>query len=859
MCTISPPNRRVERFAVNEVYPRLRVFVSSRMDELAPERQAIRATLDDLLVHAWVYENDQGASPKSIRDSYLEEVEAADLYIGIFWHSLGDATAEEYEHARKHGKDCLIYEKHFDLSHRDPQLQSFLDRLSDLDGGHTPRRFETAEKLGEFAKEDLASWQTRKIRERLPARPAVSPTVAEVRQRRDLLVLLSKVKRDWVEGILKRSASCDTLINLGIEQLPLGEQLRYERVVEFPGRSSRAVPQSQPLTELLDEAERSLLILGAPGSGKTTTLLQLASDLIELAERDQLMPIPVVLNLSSWSDGNESVLRWLIEELASKYQVPRAMGRSWLSERWLLPMLDGLDEVEAGQRTACVRAINDYVGEHGVPGLVVSCRLHEYTSLPDQLKTGGAVCLRPLTTEQVLEHLESGGTALRELTAAIQHDPQLMTLAETPLMLSIMIAVYHNAEAERLPHHRPGSLETRRTQVFQHYVDEMLSRQLPNRPEDGRPDIVVWLSWLARAMERHSRSVFLVEELRPSWLDGPLQRLSHATLVSLIAGAVFFLILGLPSDFIDYGFEDLSGVEFGLLVSSCVLVGGWSRSTVKNGLFIALFIISISMLVRANGGSEDLFTAIISAGMFGGIISLVGVGPFERVTPAEVVEWDWNRIRMNAIRAGGIWGATAGVIGATWMGVLITTDWDVDRWELVQVVVVSGSLIGLAVGSLAGLVTGLVKGLEVTSKLGKTAPNEGIKLSGRNAAVVFRNSVLIGLPMLLALLGLVSGLFYILDGEAGIDPEAIVFGLLTVLLFSAIVALNRGGSAVIKHYSLRFILGLGRDSRFKIVELLDRCSQLALLKKVGGGYVFVHRMLLDYFAGSPTRPSGGSR
>jgi hypothetical protein len=32
------------------------------------------------------------------------------------------------------------------------------------------------------------------------------------------------------------------------------------------------------------------------------------------------------------------------------------------------------------------------------------------------------------------------------------------------------------------------------------------------------------------------------------------------------------------------------------------------------------------------------------------------------------------------------------------------------------------------------------------------------------------------------------------------------------------------------------------------IEFLDYCSRLVLLKKVGGGYIFIHRMLLEYFA-----------
>ena len=78
-------------------------------------------------------------------------------------------------------------------------------------------------------------------------------------------------------------------------------------------------------------------------------------------------------------------------------------------------------------------------------------------------------------------------------------------------------------------------------------------------------------------------------------------------------------------------------------------------------------------------------------------------------------------------------------------------------------------------------------------------------------------------------------------------PGAIV-GLIFGLMCGLICGLNRGGSTVIKHYALRLILWLNGYTPFKFVTFLDHCARLILLKKVGGGYIFIHRMLLEYFA-----------
>ena len=67
-------------------------FLSSRMEELAVERKVVKAALATFHVDAWVFETDAGARPDTIEQTYLKEIEAADLYIGVFWTSMGSLT-----------------------------------------------------------------------------------------------------------------------------------------------------------------------------------------------------------------------------------------------------------------------------------------------------------------------------------------------------------------------------------------------------------------------------------------------------------------------------------------------------------------------------------------------------------------------------------------------------------------------------------------------------------------------------------------------------------------------------------------------------------------------------------------------
>ena len=59
--------------------------------------------------------------------------------------------------------------------------------------------------------------------------------------------------------------------------------------------ADRPVASGQRLAGLFVAADRSLLILGAPGGGKTITLLQLLDELLNQARTDSTAPIPLLL------------------------------------------------------------------------------------------------------------------------------------------------------------------------------------------------------------------------------------------------------------------------------------------------------------------------------------------------------------------------------------------------------------------------------------------------------------------------------------------------------------------------------------------------------------------------------------
>jgi hypothetical protein len=155
-----------------------------------------------------------------------------------------------------------------------------------------------------------------------------TPLDTELRNRKRLL---DKVRIYWVEGVLEKSLYAEARLELGMEEKPDAVENPWDMVLQQANEPNHTLPHGTKIIEVFDSMAGELLILGEPGGGKTTMLLELARDLIHRAEIDETQPIPVVFNLSSWAAERKPLDEWLVYELSSKYQVPKknrkSMGR----------------------------------------------------------------------------------------------------------------------------------------------------------------------------------------------------------------------------------------------------------------------------------------------------------------------------------------------------------------------------------------------------------------------------------------------------------------------------------------------------------------------------------------------------
>jgi hypothetical protein len=226
----------------------------------------------------------------------------------------------------------------------------------------------------------------------------------------------------------------------------------------------------------------------------------------------------MVFNLSSWTQHHQPLRTWLVEELQTKYQVPRKIGQSWIDADHVLPLLDGLDEVAKEARADCVQAINTYyqsrLEERGDSPVVVCCRSEEYAQLSTRVILQHAVSILPLTDAQITTYLDQAGEQAKALRQALKQDTELLSLVRQPLLLNIFTLAYQGAMTTEVP---AGKTRTEMQQVvFATYVERMLYRRRPS--ERWSPKQFMYrLSFLAKQMQQQNQTVFSVENLQPTW------------------------------------------------------------------------------------------------------------------------------------------------------------------------------------------------------------------------------------------------------------------------------------------------------------------------------------------------------
>lgn len=689
-------------------------------------------------------------------------------------------------------------------------------------------------------------------------------TSRQLRYRQNFIATVKMLK---IQGVLQTALHETIPIVLRLDDCP---QALARPLATWDGRLIvREIDSNQKIIDIFDNSGQSLLVLGAPGSGKTFTLLELCAALVERADDNDSYPVPVMLDLDTWANKQRPLDEWLIDEILRQYGQSRPITQAWLAQGSLCLLLDGLDEVREDVRAKCVQTINEFRAKYDAP-LAIASRTVDYEALAERLNLSQALLIQPLEDKQVRQYLADPKLQLPAVYTAIQKDDTLRELTTTPLILNIIAVAYRGVTLEELLPLMEKSSQHHRAHIFNSYIQRVFER----RPLNGRYPVaqaLKWLRYLSSNLSQKGETQFFIEDIQPSWLS-PRQRYEYETLISRWAS---FVLLGFLGAFLGSligrrpdRFTDLSIIPDRLV-----------------NYLIDLF----------NGGRWILGTILgaILGATLGWTIPYVDAKVGD-IQPVEV--WHWQNLRshmkqvmlhtLTAIRNGGVIGVLIGgavaslapYIGSIWgevlnpIGLLVgfllgggvmgvfyfRTDYiRVGQGGIVGTIAVflkhnalARGLFGLLIGGLIFGMQGGMIGALIVGLLTLTNDEWPWVLLKSETANAIRNSRL----YLTLIGGLVGGVYFgtvfgFLSGILSLLTEEDVEGFLRPIDRHLHIRPNQGFHSSAKFAFVHGFLGIGLGSL--IVVFMSEVFEVALSFEGASSIVFLSGFLGFLYAGSP--------
>ena len=629
-----------------------------------------------------------------------------------------------------------------------------------------------------------------------------------------------------------------------------------ERIMDgelsFTGRSDRIAPLAKEFRRL---RRRRLVILGGPGSGKTTLAVQLLLELLATARAGD--PIPVLLSLASWDPAECPRLHaWLAQRLVTDYPSLRAFGpdvaRALAEQGHILPILDGLDELPLARQSEVITALNASLTE--TDQLVLTSRTREYETAIAQvhavLTAAVVIQAEPLSVVQAAEYLRAclppdPGPTWREVLHQIQAGiaEHIARVVATPLGLWLLRTVYIRTRTD------PGPLLSCQVTcdaaaLQAHLWDQLIPAVLASHPASGNPcdhfrprrswnpaKVRSWLNYLAQYLDRtQTRDLLWWHLARHTFSRG-----EFALLFGVLAGLVTAVGDGLAYG---WGVTAWIGLQTGLVAGPIagLVTGLVIRLRRHDWLTDEPAYANLQLKHRTGLLMRDL-TVGLGTGLAAGLILglLVGLGTSLVAGLQLALSGALGIALIFGLVVGLITGLiielgvglVAGLIGALGVGLQVGLGIRVE--------------IGLLIGLGGGLAMGLIKWVGTPSKTGwASTPRSTYQAARLLLAVQICLGVLVG-----ALVGGPVGALLMDTATAkrfAVElTTALQIGCEAGLVIGLIGVLGQTSNGAWLSYILTSSrLAATRKLPLRLMNFLDDAHRLGLLRTTGPAYQFRH-------------------
>jgi len=281
---------------------RIRVFVSSTLQELAAERTAVRDAVTRLRLVPVMFE--LGARSHSPRQVYRAYVEQSQVFVGVYWQSYGwvapgeQASGLEDEYRLSAGMPRLIYVKS-PAPDREPRLAELLARIKDHDSV-SYQRFSDPAELQRLVEDDLAVLLSERFEMTRPTSAAPVPALP--------VPATPLVDREQEAAEVE-----DLVVRQGVRLITLtgpGGVGKSRLAIEAAGRLSARFPDGVMFIDLAPVSAAGLVPAAvAAGLGLTTSGDKIVADVVSYLRARQLLL--VLDNVEQLTEGAPLLARLL--------------------------------------------------------------------------------------------------------------------------------------------------------------------------------------------------------------------------------------------------------------------------------------------------------------------------------------------------------------------------------------------------------------------------------------------------------------------------------------------------------------------------------------------------------------------